>query len=66
MGFERAFNIVFAAIGVAVLVGWLRYRGAKRFRDINKAEISEDLTAGDELLEDALTEQNRLGDAGQR
>jgi hypothetical protein len=59
MRFDSALNIGIAATGVAVLVGWLRQRNAKSCRDINKAEISDDLTAGDELLEDALTEHNR-------
>jgi len=61
-----AFNIVIATIAIAVLVGWLRYRGAKSFRDINKAEISNDLTAADELLADALTEHNRFEDSQHR
>ncbi len=52
-------NIVIAVIGIAVLVGWLRNRRPKNYRDISRAEISDDLAAQDELLEDVLTEEQR-------
>jgi hypothetical protein len=53
------FNIVLAVIGVAVFVGWMRNRPRETYRDIQRAEISDDLAAQDELLEDALTEHHR-------
>jgi hypothetical protein len=52
-------NIVIAVIGIAVFVGWLRNRHREDHRDISRAEISDDLAAQDELLEDALTEEQR-------
>lgn len=51
-------NIVIGVIAAAVLVGWLKNRRREDYRDITRAEISDDLKAQDELLEDALTEQN--------
>jgi hypothetical protein len=52
-------NIVFVAIGVAVLVGWIRNRRRYDYRDIESREISDDFVAQEELLEDALTEHTR-------
>jgi hypothetical protein len=49
-------NVGIAVAGVLVLVGWIRHRVAVNFRDIDKSEISADLTAGDDLLADALAE----------
>ncbi len=51
-------NNVILLMGAAVFVGWLRNRRREDHRDISRAEISADLAAQDELLEDALTEQN--------
>lgn len=51
-------NIAIAAVGAAVLIGWLRNRPREDDRDIRRGEISDDLAAQDELLEDALREQN--------
>jgi len=58
-------NIVFVAIGAAVLVGWLRNRRRHDYRDIESREISDDFVAQEELLEDALTEhtRSRIGSA---
>jgi hypothetical protein len=58
-------NIVIAVIAVAVLVGWIRNRRREDYRDIRRAEISDDLAAQDELLEDALNE-HPLSDDSQR
>lgn len=52
-------NIVIAVIGVTVFVGWMRNRRREDYRDIRRAEISEDLAAQDELLEDAINEHER-------
>jgi hypothetical protein len=52
-------NIVIAVIGIGVFIGWMRNRRRESYRDIQRAEISEDLAAQDELLEDALTEHHR-------
>jgi hypothetical protein len=49
-------NVGIAVTGILVLVGWIRQRAAVNFRDIDKSEISADLTAGDDLLADALAE----------
>jgi hypothetical protein len=54
-------NIGIAITGVVVLVGWLRHRGREDYRDIDQSEISDDFSAGQELLEDALSERNRSG-----
>jgi len=54
-------NIGIAITGVVVLVGWLRHRGREDYRDINQSEISDDFAAGQELLDDALSERNRSG-----
>ena len=51
-------NIVILVMGVAVFVGWIRNRRPENYRDIERAEISDDLKAQDELLADVLTEQN--------
>jgi hypothetical protein len=51
-------NIVILLMGVAVFVGWIRNRRPESYRDIERAEISDDLKAQDELLADVLTEQN--------
>lgn len=51
-------NIGIAVTGVLVLVGWLRHRGREDDRNIGQSEISQDLLAGQELLEDALSERN--------
>ncbi len=51
--------MVILAIGAAVLVGWMRNRRPEQYRDIERAEISDDLKAEDELLEDALAERDR-------
>jgi hypothetical protein len=52
-------NIVIAVIGVAVFVGWMRNRRREDYRDIRRAEISDDLAAQDELLADAIDEPQR-------
>ena len=52
-------NIGIAVTGVLVLVGWLRHRGREEDRNISQSEISPDLLAGEELLEDALSERDR-------
>ena len=52
-------NIGIAVTGVLVLVGWLRHRGREEYRNISQSEISPDLLAGEELLEDALSERDR-------
>ena len=52
-------NIVIAAVGGAVFVGWMRNRRRANYRDIRREEISQDLAAQDELLEDAINEQER-------
>jgi hypothetical protein len=49
-------NVAIAVTGILVLVGWIRQRAAGNDRDIDKSEISADLTAGDDLLADALAE----------
>jgi hypothetical protein len=51
-------NIAILVIAIAVFVGWMRNRRREDYRDISRAEISGDLAAQDELLEDALTEQS--------
>jgi hypothetical protein len=50
-------NIVILVMGIAVFVGWLRNRRPENYRDIERAEISADLKAQDELLEDVLSQQ---------
>ena len=52
-------NIGIAVAGVLVLVGWLRHRRRDDYRDIHQSEISADLMAGEELLNDALAEAER-------
>jgi hypothetical protein len=52
-------NIVIGVISVAVFAGWMRNRRREDYHDISRAEISDDLRAQDELLEDALSQQNR-------
>ena len=52
-------NIAIGVIGAAVFVGWMRNRRREDYRDISRAEISDDLKAQDELLEDVLGQQNR-------
>jgi hypothetical protein len=52
-------NIGIAATGILVLVGWLRHRGREDDRNIRQSEISDDFAAGQELLDDALSERNR-------
>ena len=59
-------NIVIAVMGGAVLVGWLRNRRRDDHRDIRRAEISDDLAAQDELLEDAVNEDEREEQSQQR
>jgi len=54
-------NIGIAVTGIGVLVGWLRHRGRADDRNIKESEISQDLLAGQELLDDALSERNRSG-----
>jgi FtsZ-interacting cell division protein ZipA len=54
----RILNIAIAVIAIGVFVGWMRNRRREDFRDISRAEVSADLAAQDELLEDALTEQS--------
>jgi hypothetical protein len=53
-----ALNACFAALGVIVLVGWIRNRSST-LTDIDKREISPDLSAGDDLLADVLSERTR-------
>jgi hypothetical protein len=53
-----ALNTGIAALGVMVLVGWIRNR-AGTLTDIDKREISPDLSAGDDLVADVLTERTR-------
>lgn len=52
-------NSVLLLIGIAVFVGWIRNRRPEDYRNIERAEISDDLKAQDELLEDALAERDR-------
>ncbi len=52
-------NIAIGVIAIAVFVGWMRNRHREDYRDITRAEISDDLRAQDELLEDALSQQDR-------
>ncbi len=59
MNLNWVLNIGIAAIGILVLVGWLRHRGREDYRNINQSEISDDFRAAQELLEDALSERNR-------
>jgi hypothetical protein len=49
-------NIGVAVTAVLVLVGWLRNRRQDDYRDIHQSEISADLMAGEDLLNDALAE----------
>jgi len=58
-------NIVIAVIGVAVFVGWMRNRRGEDYRDIRRAEISDDLAAQDELLADAIDEHQRSHESQQ-
>jgi hypothetical protein len=51
-------NIVIGVISVAVFVGWMRNRRREDYGDISRAEISDDLRAQDELLEDVLSQQD--------
>jgi hypothetical protein len=53
-----ALNAGLAALGVMVLVGWIRNRSGT-LTDIDKREISPDLSAGDDLLADVLSERTR-------
>jgi hypothetical protein len=55
----RVLNIGIAVTGILVLIGWLRHRSRDDYRDIRASEVSPDLLAGEELLEDALTAENR-------
>ena len=59
MNLNWVLNIGIAVTGVLVLVGWLRHRGREEDRNISQSEISPDLLAGEELLEDALSERDR-------
>jgi len=52
-------NIGIAVTAVLVLVGWLRNRRRDDYRDIHQSEISADLMAGEDLLNDALAEHER-------
>ena len=52
-------NIAIAVIAIAVFVGWMRNRRREDYRDISRAEISADLAAQDELLEDVLSQRDR-------
>jgi hypothetical protein len=57
-------NVSLAVAATAVVVGWIRHR-TEDYRDIKKSEISEDLSAADDLLEDVITERG-LWEAAQR
>jgi hypothetical protein len=53
---ERLLNIFFGIIAALILVSVIRSRWVQRrgMHDIQPSEISPDLTAGQELLDDAL------------
>ena len=53
-------NLCVAAILTVVLVALMRARYARRNHEISVAEIHPDLAAGEELVRDALDEQQRL------
>lgn len=59
-------NIAIGVIGVAVLVGWIRHQRRANYRDIERAEISDDLAAADELVEDVINEQERSQESSGR
>ena len=52
-------NIVIGVISLVVFVGWVRNRRREDYSDISRAEISDDLRAQDELLEDVLSQRDR-------
>jgi hypothetical protein len=51
-------NIGLVVAAAVLIVSWIRHR-AEDYRDIGRAEISADLAAADELLEDVITERGR-------
>ena len=57
---DRFLNTFFGIIAVLVLVSVIRNRLAKRqeAHDIQPSDISPDLSAGEELLEDVLRAQS--------
>jgi hypothetical protein len=57
-------NVSLAIAAVVLIASWIRNR-SEDYRDIRKSEISEDLSAADELLEDVITERG-LWEASQR
>jgi hypothetical protein len=58
---DRLLNAFFGIIAVLVLVSVIRSRRAqgRESHDIQPSEISPDLAAGEELLEDALRAETR-------
>jgi hypothetical protein len=57
-------NVSLAMAAAVLIVSWIRHR-TEDYRDIRRSEISEDLSAADELLEDVITERG-LWEASQR
>jgi hypothetical protein len=53
-------NLSAAAVLVVVLIAFIRARRSRHHHDISVAEIHPDLAAGEELVNDALDEQQRL------
>jgi hypothetical protein len=51
-------NLGLALAAAVIFVSWIRSR-REDYRDITRAEISEDLAAQDELLEDVIDESSR-------
>lgn len=51
-------NVSLALAAVVVIVSWIRHR-TDNYRDIRQSEISEDLSAADDLLEDVIRERGR-------
>jgi hypothetical protein len=51
-------NLGLALSAAVTFVSWIRSR-REDYRDIARAEISEDLAAQDELLEDVIDESSR-------
>jgi hypothetical protein len=57
-------NVSLAVAAAVIFVSWIRHRTAD-YGDIERSDISEDLAAADELLEDVINERGRW-EAAQR
>jgi hypothetical protein len=57
-------NVSLAVAAAVIVVSWIRHRVAD-CRDIGKSEISADLAAAEDLLEDVINERGRW-EASQR